>query len=69
MGNARQAPRRAALGHVCLFLEVINFTKVGLDNGVLLDVFNLPGAQQTVGQIRCEQTYTREVADQFHDII
>lgn len=41
MRDARQTPRRTALSHVCPLLEVIKFAEVGLDDSILLDVFDL----------------------------
>jgi hypothetical protein len=40
VGHARQTPSGRALGSVCLLLE-FNLAEVGLDNSILLDVFNL----------------------------
>jgi hypothetical protein len=39
MGNAAKAPSGGALGNIG---TLFNIAEVGLDNGVLLDVFNLP---------------------------
>lgn len=40
VGDASKTPSGRRLSDVCLLLDVLNLTKVGLDNSILLDVFD-----------------------------
>lgn len=41
MGDTGQTPRRRALGDISPLLKVINLTKAGLDDSILLNVLDL----------------------------
>lgn len=46
VGDTSEAPGRRGLGDVCLLLERLRYAKVGLDNGILLNVVNLEGLSE-----------------------
>lgn len=63
-----QTPGRRALSGVGPLLDAVNLAKVGLDNGILLDIINLQRISMYVSEM-CRNSYTREVADQLDDIV
>jgi hypothetical protein len=68
VGDTRQAPGGRALSGVGPLLDAVNLAKVGLDNGILLDVFDLLIISICVSKID-QYAYTWEIADQVNNVV
>jgi hypothetical protein len=66
-GDTSETPGRRGLGDVGLLLD---FSEVGLDNSILLDVVDLkPYQQPPIFHVELSITYTGQVAEQLNNVI
>jgi hypothetical protein len=68
VGDTGQAPCRRALSGVGPLLDAVDLAKVGLDNGILLDVFDLFMVSICVSNID-RYAYAGEIADQVNNVV